>query len=211
MRTQHFNRKGFTLLDLVIVVAIVATMAAILFPAFVRARDNARKGICQSNLKQIGLAATIYRQEFDDRLPARVGNGRSWTISEGAAAGETYWGAFYLPYAKSPEFWSCPNAGGESLKSSYGVNGYLAGTPGRKAGISGAGVQDPAGTIFAHDAAAPRLDGSANLVDATTMGNARSETWRHNDTCNVLWYDGHVTAAARTGEFPRSWYTPAAD
>ena len=50
------SRKGFTLIELLVVIAIIAILAAILFPVFARARENARKSNCQSNLKQFGTA-----------------------------------------------------------------------------------------------------------------------------------------------------------
>ena len=48
--------RGFTLIELLVVIAIIAILAAILFPVFARARENARKSNCQSNLKQIARA-----------------------------------------------------------------------------------------------------------------------------------------------------------
>ena len=53
------KKKGFTLIELLVVISIIAMLAAILFPVFARARENARRTSCQSNLKQIGLGAAI--------------------------------------------------------------------------------------------------------------------------------------------------------
>jgi prepilin-type N-terminal cleavage/methylation domain-containing protein/prepilin-type processing-associated H-X9-DG protein len=62
------KRNGFTLIELLVVIAIIAILAAILFPVFAQARASARKATCASNLKQIGLAFTIYAQDYDEML-----------------------------------------------------------------------------------------------------------------------------------------------
>ena len=53
-------RRGFTLIELLVVIAIIAILAAILFPVFAKAREKARQASCESNLKQIELAALQY-------------------------------------------------------------------------------------------------------------------------------------------------------
>jgi prepilin-type N-terminal cleavage/methylation domain-containing protein len=60
------SRRGFTLIELLVVIAIIAILAAILFPVFARAREQARKTSCISNMKQIGLAALMYAQDYDE-------------------------------------------------------------------------------------------------------------------------------------------------
>ena len=59
------SRRAFTLIELLVVIAIIAIIAAILFPAFSQARDKSRQTACASNLKQIGLAASLYLQDYD--------------------------------------------------------------------------------------------------------------------------------------------------
>jgi prepilin-type N-terminal cleavage/methylation domain-containing protein/prepilin-type processing-associated H-X9-DG protein len=70
MTNHGLRARGFTLIELLIVIAIIAILAAILFPVFARARENARRASCQSNLKQIGLSFMQYSQDYDERYPA---------------------------------------------------------------------------------------------------------------------------------------------
>ena len=79
------KRKGFTLIELLVVIAIIAILAAILFPVFARARENARRASCQSNMKQLGLAMIQYAQDYDERFVSPWGFGSassevSWDV-----------------------------------------------------------------------------------------------------------------------------------
>src|SRR5215217_5547109 len=65
------RRSAFTLIELLVVIAIISILAAILFPVFARARENARRASCQSNMKQIALGVLQYVQDYDERYPCR--------------------------------------------------------------------------------------------------------------------------------------------
>ena len=226
MRLRTFNktRRAFTLIELLVVIAIIAILAAILFPVFAQAREAARKASCQSNLKQIGLAVGMYKQDYDETMPFQV-NGSLWTFHPTDWANQTYWGWFYLPYTKNQQIFACPSAKEAAVKTtSYGLNGYLDG--GRFSapwapGITDAAVQDSAGTIVAHDSWETRMDDNGDMLKISSGftenlaqgGDKRykTEAWRHNDTCNVLFYDGHVKSLKSSPSYPAALYSPAAD
>ena len=105
-------KLGFTLIELLVVIAIIALLAAILFPAFARARENARRAACQSNLKQIGIGIAQYSQDYDERLPINQTNysGYYGVLNYGDPGAPTsYWTAIY-PYTKSAQIELCPSS-----------------------------------------------------------------------------------------------------
>ena len=101
MNPQFTNkRNAFTLIELLVVIAIIAILAAILFPVFARARENARRTSCLSNLKQIGLGIIQYGQDYDGYMPpSQLGSG-IYTES---------WPTLMFPYIKSEQVFVCPS------------------------------------------------------------------------------------------------------
>ncbi len=72
MMHRFSSRKGFTLIELMIVIAIIAILAAILVPNFIRARAQGQVTSCKSNLKNIGTACEMYATDNGGRYPMNL-------------------------------------------------------------------------------------------------------------------------------------------
>ena len=122
--------KGFTLIELLVVVAIIALLAAILFPVFGRARENARRSSCQSNLKQIGLGITQYSQDYDEKMvPLRWYYNNTLNPTKHSVMP---WPSMVQPYVKSAQVFQCPS---NSVASAFRMSGTNRSLLGSTAGI----------------------------------------------------------------------------
>jgi len=96
------SKSAFTLIELLVVIAIIAILAAILFPVFGRARENARRSSCMSNMKQLGLGMTQYTQDYDERLPMLF-------LGTNNTPSQVTWRYMIYPYVKSTQVFFCPS------------------------------------------------------------------------------------------------------
>jgi prepilin-type N-terminal cleavage/methylation domain-containing protein/prepilin-type processing-associated H-X9-DG protein len=198
------KKKGFTLIELLVVIAIIALLAAILFPVFGRARENARKATCQSNLKQIGLAMQMYSQDYDGFFPL-------WYNSSGTDGVNKSWVDVLAPYAnakgkydnsKRPWYKStvfdCPSLEEYSASSAapadylyfavlYGYSSCLENELVRIPKPSEVGIVAD-GEIYSQVTYANNGKvGTLGVVDSTSpLRN------RHSEGLNILYCDGHV-------------------
>ena len=106
-------RQAFTLIELLVVVSILALLAAILFPVFGRARENARRSNCLFNTRQISLAILQYVQDNDEFLPPVA-----YETTPGVAV---TWPQLVTPYLKNEQIFKCPSDTA-SVRYSYGLN-----------------------------------------------------------------------------------------
>jgi prepilin-type N-terminal cleavage/methylation domain-containing protein/prepilin-type processing-associated H-X9-DG protein len=205
--------KGFTLIELLVVIAIISILAAILFPVFARARENARRTSCLSNMKQMGLGMMQYMQDYDEVYPMHYN-------------GTLRWPQMMNPYVKSNQLYDCPSrdagftyagdygsAGAIGYGMNYWLNSYYYPSTAQP-GIKMATIQRPAETVWiAEINGVPRGTplSSANAyqsypsyygkvsgpTNATYGMSVTPETpgrltQRHLDGVNVLWADGHT-------------------
>jgi prepilin-type N-terminal cleavage/methylation domain-containing protein/prepilin-type processing-associated H-X9-DG protein len=193
-------QRGFTLIELLVVIAIIAILAAILFPVFARARENARRASCQSNMKQLGLGIMQYTQDYDGIYPFP-------NMSEPAQNLYLNWPTIIQPYVKSRQLFKCPSDSTNN-GSSYIMNNWFApsgstGGSGRTEAIIQSAstlvtvMEGNSGSGGRYDRANAASDfglnadytlwNSAGRVNASNLNLPR-----HLGTGVVLYADGHV-------------------
>jgi prepilin-type N-terminal cleavage/methylation domain-containing protein/prepilin-type processing-associated H-X9-DG protein len=221
VRTQR--HPGFTLIELLVVIAVIAILAAILFPVFAQAREKARQATCLSNLRQIGLAAGMYAQDYDELVVpvsgyvAPDGTGIYWWAGVTLTGNDPTQGLLY-PYMKNGQIQACPSFH-NTLRPVLGLTGYgynfaylspLVPPNYQAQSVALAAVQKPAETVQMADAAelntwsynTPTLEGNTYLEPPSSAFPTFHA--RHNGVGDVLWVDGHVKdfhPVYRTGTF----------
>lgn len=132
-RTNKSRQHGFTLTEVIVVIAIIGILTGILFPVFARAKEAARSTSCLSNLHQLGISINLYAQDVDDKSPGHSAFNASNTVTIPIGFG---WAGKIYPYAKSAEIYRCPSDGTQVNSNyspvgasviSYAINENLAG------------------------------------------------------------------------------------
>lgn len=207
------RRAGFTLVEILVVIAIIGILSAILFPVFRSARESARRTSCQSNLKQLGIGFQQYTKDYGEYYPY-AGNFQSWGSPSAHwvtgpangtalakitanAEGDFEWTGEAAKtsvggisnYLKNTEVYICPSTEfGEEKQLTYSMNCAVS-------GILGARIKQPASIVLLVDEAQTLNDGfffAADTNDPGSFGQSTDTATQEHGGANLLFADGHV-------------------
>ena len=211
--------KAFTLVELLVVLAIIATLAALLFPVFAQAKSAAQSTAGLSNINQMGKGVQLYLMDFDDEYP----------LAAYATSNTKFvmWFELVDPYIKNKDVWFCPGSrvsridGSGKSSSHWGYNfSYLTNfmldfsNADSHMAVSASDIDDPAGTVILTAARSSKStswcgdDGKLllppSLPDSDCFGRPDLVAL---ETTPICWADGHASRL-RLGAFYYSQVPP---
>jgi len=177
----HSNHRGFTLVEMAVVVAVIGIIAAILLPVFASVRENGRRTACLSNERQVGMAMMLYVADNGETFPS------------GKISPCDCWVSQVRPYVRDDALFRCPSdrsdlpSGDATLVVSYGMNKGLGWTRSASTiGMAGQGLSDltaSARTVlfFEVENSGVTPTNAPHMIDGSATGDAGLEGSAYSD------------------------------
>ncbi|MFA6569163.1 MAG: prepilin-type N-terminal cleavage/methylation domain-containing protein, partial [Victivallales bacterium] len=181
----------FTLIELMVVIAIISILVAMLLPVLKLSKDKAKEIVCAGNLKQLNLAFVLYSGDYNEYYPPMV-------YLDGAGNWNPTWiGLLNRDKYSVPSLYDCPSStvySGSgpwttSVSSEYGLNYSQMSL--KKVTM----IKSPSSSVLLADSRVPCKSWGDNIFIRRTHYNingAYAVSDRHSRGCNVLFTDGHV-------------------
>jgi prepilin-type N-terminal cleavage/methylation domain-containing protein/prepilin-type processing-associated H-X9-DG protein len=231
------SERGFTLIEILVVVAIIALLISILLPSLSRARAQARFVTCQSNIRQVMMGFLVYATENKNRLPGHGKDaGADWLggSNQGGPALQPKNGTIFRQMGKTAAAYTCPD---DVAKRAYPVNGQKACDYSytSNALLSGAAVEQLGGAHYPrvkpfdrndHRVNMAPFDGVPVLIEEDPnwyLAYVDDSAWCNEDTisdrhlrfgsdpgaANIAYHDGHAGRVRFRAPPYASTYNPA--
>lgn len=211
------RRRAFTLIELLVVIAIISILMSILFPVFAKAREQARITSCGSNLRQLGMAMTMYAGDNDGLFPVTdrpnqdcLFERAGYFVPDWDTSFFANWPLAIYSYVKNYKVYTCMSSKGWAVGSnptarplSYVMNGFASGRGQDNA-------PDPSSYCLLYDF---RFDFSEARVNPAPVPNGLYFCFfwgwtAHDPRYNMLYQDGHVKTVHETKFAGDIWNLP---
>lgn len=173
------NKAKFTLIELLVVIGIIAILASMLLPALNKARETAKKISCQNNLKQMGLAANLYCDDyrvFPKNIVLMNGKYHCWEYFISLMLKRDVTNSTWLDMS----VFKCPSLTKQDATYSYSYNHYLNSKLITR-------IKNTSGILMVADR------NHESTATTSLANNIANLGFRHSKRANVLWCDGHVS------------------
>ena len=197
LRSKVVAAQRFSLVELLVVIAILAILASMLLPALNKAKEMAKKISCRSNLKTLGLAMVMYRDNYYDYIPHGESlQTSSWSnvlardfFGKGDPNNQQTW-----DWSSVEGGYTCPSWTGPKGWLNYGSNPRISESRGQIKRFSQ--VKSPSSALhLADNGASQQLTGTYSdqdsYIDIRTNGGLY-DGYRHDKGVNILYFDAHV-------------------